>query len=539
MSSLPPHHDTTLHMPGGSDELPSDLHGNQRSLDVLPHIDSQSIQRVLHSSTSPATSEMTTAGAPPLSPPTRARRTRLGTAMGLTATVAIVAPLAAVIATLRPLGAASTTATGTPLTSVTPEATRSPRNSFRVLPLRATIDKQPGIPVVTPSNPKVIYEYSDNTALPVLQRSDDVGVTWNVLPIPVTSGTIGALTLAVNPTDATNVFLSLALNYAPGAPDACHQANQGERSVTCTQEYVSTDSGEDWSLMHYPLPGTLYPNGVSFSYDASHVQAQGDRLYATLQYHNTDVQPATEIRILSSIDRGATWQLADTALAQQVLHICDFAAAPKGTTLFARTAQSCTGEGDSSLHLWRSDDAGVHWREVTGFAAPFNALFNALIVASTADIGPGAVILYEQVATMRFGFYASLDGGASWQPAPTAGLPEGVRGQVPRSTMQTMQTLSDGSLVVAFSTTATPSGGSATATAGSTPTPGDGQQSQTTIACYVWHPGLARWEPLTQPVITELSAVNLYVADGARRIITLTLADNMSLHPAYTIERFE
>lgn len=170
-------------------------------------------------------------------------------------------------------------------------------------------------------------------------------------------------------------------------------------------------------------------------------------------------------------------------------------------------------------------------------------LLNTLIVASANIAAPNGVILYEQVPSMKLGYYASLDGGASWQPLPTAGLPADaqVPEQVPESAVQILR---DGSLVVARSSSASATrGGSPTSTAAAgptlTPTPDYGQQSHKTVTCYLWRPGLALWTPLTQPVAADgLAPFNLYIADGAHRIVVLTLADKMSSDPAYTIVRF-
>ena len=292
--------------------------------------------------------------------------------------------------------------------------------------------------------------------------------------------------------------------------------------------------------MRYPVPGTLFPNGMTFNYDGSLVQAQGDRVYAALQYNNTQVQPATEIRILSSTDHGATWHVADAALAAAGMHICDFEAAPAGATLFARTAAVCQGDGFTSRQLWRSDDAGAHWRQVTPFAAPFSSIWNTFTVASAARSGSNQLILYEGVPNQQTGattYYASLDGGASWQPAPTTGLPQGAQAIL----LAPGQTLRDGSLVVAFETGGgTANGGPQPDGSGPTPTPTPvGPAPSATITCYAWKAGSARWVPLTQPVATGgLSLANLYVADGAQRAVVLSLGESKMPGGTYTIELF-
>lgn len=461
--------------------------------------------------------------------------------LALVATVAVVALLATVVAMLRPGGQGShRTAIST--------STATPR-PIVALPLRATYAGQPGIPVVAASNPNVIYEYNTgagSSALkqsPTLRRSDDGGASWHTLAFPTAPGTfVAALSLAVNPADAANVFLNVTLDYRPGAPGACDQANPGDTSVLCANEYVSTDSGEHWTLMRYPVPGTLFPNpipnGTYLSYDPDIVQAQGGMLYGTLQDHNTQRRAASAIRIISSTDEGKTWHVADATIAAAGLHICDFVAAPSGTTLFARTAAVCQGPNFTQRQLWRSDDAGAHWRQVTPFGAPFNTIFNSFTVAAATGDGGSHLIIYDGTQNQQTNvvtYYASLDGGMTWQPAPAAGLPDGAQA------VFLPQQMDGGSLVVPF-ITSTSGGTAASSHSGPTPTPSptptSGQAADHMVACYAWKPGQARWLPLTQPVVITglLPPMNVYISDGAQRVVTLTLIDNAGMR--YTIKRF-
>lgn len=564
MNSMPPDDDpqspapVSARGPRGLDDLPPELEGiqrdlladatrwsrgvppaalfNQRLRAVLPHDAGATSARhaaggARVSTYAPGVHSGVDAGAARRRP-TGPRPTRLSVALALVAMVAVVALLATVATTLRPRGVASGTVTPAP----TPTVTLPPPAPITALPLRTTIAQQPGIPVIAANNPNVIYEYSDSTGSAVLRRSDDGGASWHALAYPSAPNTfVSNLVLAVNPANAANVFLGVALGYHPDQPGACASSDPVVKSIICTGEYASSDYGAHWTLMRYPVPGTLFPNGMVFHYQTGIVQAQGDRVYAAVQYHNTEVQPATAIRILSSTDQGKTWHVADAALAADDLHICDFTAAPAGATLFARTAAVCLGEGETPRQLWRSDDAGAHWRPVTPFAAPYNGLTTALVAASSPD---GQVqALYEATTdftTNLTTFAASLDGGMSWQPAPTSGLPSSAT-----ALLGADQTLRDGSLVVAF-TMNDSSGASSSGTAGPTPTPTPiGLAPSATIACYVWKLGLSRWVPLTRPAAAAgLSLANLYVADGAQRAVVLTLGDNATPGATYTIERF-
>jgi photosystem II stability/assembly factor-like uncharacterized protein len=474
----------------------------------------------------------------------RYRRSRLGALFAITAAVVVVALLVGVLAMLR--GQSSTAkGTGTPTVSDTPGSTPSPSTSgpVVVLPLRTTIQNQPGIPVAAPSDANTLYEYADNGQGPVLRRSDDGGATWRDLAhdftVPTPPNTfVGGLTLAVNPADAENVFLELALEYQPGDPNACHAPSMGQKGTFCPTQYVSVDGGDHWTQTRLPVAGTLFPNGSVAFYDATRLQAQGSRLYAAMQNGGTDTQPTMDIRIISTTNRGKTWQVADKPLMSQGLHICDYTATPVGATLFARTSAQCQNLDSKDLQLWRSDDAGAHWAKVGTFQPPLNQAWVTLKAVNPGG-DPTDVVLYAIVGVPNegpiTGIYASTDGGTTWVQAPMKGLPAGAEPVQISATA-----LYDGSLVVVFqmanAAPATPGSGQAT------PTPGFPSAQQITVSCYTWKAGTSSWLHLTGPTTEEpgLSVVNLYVTDGPKRVVTLTVANTIETSsPTYTIQRFE
>src|SRR5690348_5204793 len=280
----------------------------------------------------------------------------LGRIGGLVAAVVVVGLLASVFAMLASRGGV----TG-----------GNPGDDGPGLRAMATYTGQPGLPVVAPSDPRVVYEYADNRQGPVLRRSDDGGATWSDLAIPgadTAGASVSALHLGVNPADASNVFLRADLGFARGDPNGC-PADATQKGAICPREYYSTDRGVHWNALHLPVPGTLFDGGVFFFYPWWILQAQGSRLYAGMLNTTTPLATAPDIRITGTEDGGKTWRLVDAGLAAQGLNVCDYIAAPSGETLFARTASVCRSSDPTTpptaRRLWRSEDAGAHWAEVT------------------------------------------------------------------------------------------------------------------------------------------------------------------------------
>jgi hypothetical protein len=124
-------------------------------------------------------------------------------------------------------------------------------------------------------------------------------------------------------------------------------------------------------------------------------------------------------RLVTSIDGGITWQVADAALAQQGYTVCDYAPTPTGSTVFA-LAQQGTCQSQERAKLWRSDDAGKHWALVG--PAPENDF--DYIVATSSRNG-GQPILYLLGTGAFPGIQVSIDGGKTWQTASSQGIPTG------------------------------------------------------------------------------------------------------------------
>jgi hypothetical protein len=194
-------------------------------------------------------------------------------------------------------------------------------------------------------------------------------------------------------------------------------------------------------------------NGVA--YDVPAIMAQGSTLYGQV-----NCPDGTCVHLVGSADSGHTWRLIDTQLHQQAQYVCGFAAASRGQTLFAITAdKSCLldYQGTLKLTLWRGDNAGTTWVEVAKL--PTSNVYGLLAVDSGNPTQPllyGFMPKTVKVTPDKAGFphgtlsdyasdiYVSADGGKTWVSAPSQGVASGL------SPYRTLGVLSDGTIIASF-----------------------------------------------------------------------------------------
>jgi anti-sigma factor RsiW len=378
-----------------------------------------------------------------------------------------------------------------------PEPTARREQGWSALP---NLTSLPGVPVIAPSNPQVVYEsVRDNQ--PQLQRSDDAGATWQSLPLPAGApqGNGAVALLFVNPLNAQQVYLEI--NTCPTAqassigPAVVLSSGEG-----CTTfDYVSTDAGTHWQQAQWPVSANdLHKTRLGGIYAYPAFQVQGTRLYALLS-----VGDGVGSILVTSTD-GVSWQPADQPLRAQANCATGFAPTPTGSTVFAITTDQCTGgsslaltstSGMSSLalplaggggnFLWRSDDAGAHWSKVGGILAGINLRAFHLAGFSQPVLYDDGFLSSENIlspATIK----VSVDGGHTWQSAPTA-----PAAPLYSDDAGILATFSDGSIVGEF-------GG----------------------AFYAWRVGQAAWQKVA-PEIFEAPKVgagpvmHLFITQGA------------------------
>lgn len=430
-------------------------------------------------------------------------RSRRNALLALAAAVAVVALMAAVLTSLAPHRGpasgeptASVTATETAIPTATPRPAYGPiRGSWQPAPY---LQNQPGEPTFAPSDPRVVYEAvftQTNGAEPVgqyatLRRSEDGGKSWQTLSVPkpqdaaVTAwGPAGVL---VSPNDSRTVILSVTSQLSYTTPAGCpadqrtadapqHGGILADGFVRCATQYVSRDGGGTWTPITVAGVTALPTNGFDALY------AQGDRLYA-LYEAGTQFSDQGSYRVVASAD-GIHWSLVDSAPLAASKQICSFIAVPTGSTVFAlTTAGTCDSFDSPPPQLWRSDDGGLHWRDIgplggqqDHFAAaqqgPEDAQPTLYLVAVTLS---GAVSNEGIEITVR----VSGDGGYTWHQAPTAGLPDGYH-----LYQQLRGTLADGSVVMQY---ISPANG--------------GPRVPTTVGLYAWHAGDAEWHQIAPPL---------------------------------------
>ncbi|HEU4783478.1 MAG TPA: sialidase family protein, partial [Ktedonobacterales bacterium] len=323
------------------------------------------------------------------------------------------------------------------------------------------------LPAMAPSNSQVVYETMAKgmqQRLPAtLRATSDGGATWRTLAMPIPTDNIGYAGIGVSPLDPQTVFLSLIDTTVAHCP-ANSIVNPGEGYLRyCWLQYSSFDGGAHWSATNLPLAGgskqgllsASMTDGFGGSMQSNTLRAQGQRLFAGFLCAIGSCG-----RLVTSDDGGRTWSFADLPLlAHGAANVCDYAANASGADLYAVTSPTtCDFMKQTALTLWRSVDAGTTWVKVRQLASP-----NERGMALTQSHATGATLLYMAAPTTtsqatdkmggKFPVFSqapsdvkvSTDGGATWQSAPTQGIPHGHAAYLQ---MGLLGTLSDGSVVI-------------------------------------------------------------------------------------------
>ena len=256
-------------------------------------------------------------------------------------------------------------------------------------------DSQPtgsiGAIAVAPSDPNVIYVSSgeglqrpDLSVGNGIYKSTDAGRTWTHLGLR-DGQQIPAL--AIDPRDAGHLFAAvLGHPYGPNE----------QRGV-----FASTDGGQSWQKVLYVDENT----GAS---DIAMDAANPDVLYASLwearqgPWEFENEYSGTHGGIFKSADGGKTWHKLTQGLPE--VEQAYVAIAPSDPRrLYATVAAGHT------VGIYRSDDAGDHWRRITTDARPATRIGGGDLPVPRVDPKDAGTVYSASIVTWR-----STDGGQTW-----------------------------------------------------------------------------------------------------------------------------
>lgn len=342
-------------------------------------------------------------------------------------------------------------------------------------------------PFLAPSNPRVVYLLGSRPI--ALKRSDDSGAHWKNLTLPEQTSQAYSAIIQINAGDAQNVFLTLTFQQSASACSGNQTAPgaiNAYSGYSCQLSYYSTDGGTHWGLMKWSAQA-----GVSGAVGViGEIITQDNRLYSLSDRNQQQ-------RLITSADGGATWQFADASLRARGQGLCSVAAAPTGSAVFAFVQSGYCSQAKGYLHsdvtlpqagaglaIWRSDDAGAHWLQVSRF--PYQQPdTQAFMAVDTGGAQPTLLAAEGQGAT--YTRLVSTDGGKTWQQLPTS----------PNILASSQTTLSDGSILM---TGQTPGG---------------------TTSIFAWKPGSQSWRQIASPFTG--SPMELVVSPSANGQQTLWL----------------
>jgi hypothetical protein len=393
---------------------------------------------------------------------------------------------------VTPLGATATS-TPVPIESWSAVAGLSSTNTFAL-----------AVPAIAPSDPRIVYKVTDSPHL-ALQRTGDGGATWQTLPLPVENAMF-FMQLYVSPLNPnvvvlhTDGWVSPPSNYCNyqadawiGAPDTKTPISplSGMSSevpdgpfLPCSQ-FVSTNGGRSWTQS-----STFFDSAriVSAGGGASGLfMVQDNRLYTYAGFSCRSVTGVCGGGLLVSLDGGMTWSPAPTPSPSA---FCGIGMAPSGSIMFAITSSQC-GEGNvpSDNTVWRSDDAGAHWAQVSHLR--FSAVDDLQVVSSPGAAYPTVYLTTSNLAnvqtpeiTRTTQVQMSRDGGLAWSAVPTRGIPNGW------SAIDVVAQTSDGSAIALF-----------------------GPAGSIGVELYIWRPDGSGWLPLA---LTPGSSAALYVVTSSQ-----------------------
>ena len=250
-----------------------------------------------------------------------------------------------------------------------------------------------GAIAVAPSDPNIIYVGSgeglhrpDLSVGNGIYKSTDAGKTWTHLGL-VEGQQIPAL--AVDPRDPNRVFAAvLGHPYGPSA----------ERGI-----YRSTDGGQSWQRVIAKDENT---GGSDVEIDP----ANPDVVYAAMwearegPWEDNNEVNGTGGGLFKSTDGGSTWHALINGLPNDLSQIYVAIAPSDSRRLYATLAQA-----SGKLGVYRSDDAGDNWTQITTDPRPAGRIGGGDLPIPKVDPKNPDILYVVSTVTMR-----SADGGKTW-----------------------------------------------------------------------------------------------------------------------------
>jgi photosystem II stability/assembly factor-like uncharacterized protein len=258
-------------------------------------------------------------------------------------------------------------------------------------------DNQPtqsiGAIAVAPSDPNIVYVGSgeglhrpDLSVGDGIYKSTDAGKTW--IHLGLRDGQqIPAL--AVDPRDPNRVFAAVMGHpYGPSE----------ERGI-----YRSTDGGQSWQKVISKDENT---GGSDVQIDP----VNPDVVYASMwearegPWEDNNEVNGSHGGLFKSTDGGSTWRALTNGLPKDLAQIYIAVAPSEPRRLYATL-----GTSSGKLGVYRSDDAGENWSQVTDDPRPAGRIGGGDLPVPKVDPKNPEIVYVASTVTMR-----STDGGKTW-----------------------------------------------------------------------------------------------------------------------------
>ncbi len=257
-----------------------------------------------------------------------------------------------------------------------------------------------GAIAVAPSNPDIIYVGSgeglhrpDLSVGDGMYKSTDAGKTWTHLGL---TDAQQIPKIAIDPKNPDRIFVAvLGHPYGPSKERGIYKSEDGGKTFTNVL-YIDENTGGDDVAIDPANPNTVY---------ATLWQAQEG------PWENSEWS-GTKGGIFKSTDGGNTWKKINKNLPEDMVQAHIAIAPSSSNTIYValgttETNEYGTGEG---MGLYRSDDGGESWHEVTDDGRPEARIGGGDVPEIMVDPKDAETLYSTSIVAWR-----SVDGGKKWK----------------------------------------------------------------------------------------------------------------------------